>query len=125
MAVTARLSNEATTFSMIFRCILKKRFFFLDDFLETFLYHYVYKKRKSISKFKKQNEKKFYDFIKSVIYFRMSTKTRIMRDFADERRRVMYEANRHGYHGPRFARIVPEIEREDPLLTVVNDEKID
>lgn len=67
----------------------------------------------------------FMILLKVSIYFRLSTKHKVMRDFADERRRLSYEAHRHGIHGPRFARIVPEVERQDPLLNVVNNEKID
>lgn len=50
----------------------------------------------------------------------------MIRDFADERRRIMYEAQRHGFHGPRFARVVPTPEipsDDDPLLTIVNNTK--
>lgn len=56
-------------------------------------------------------------------YFcRLSRKNRILKDFAAERRRIVYEAHRHGIHGPRFGKIVTPIPiDEDPLIDIVND----
>ncbi|XP_055316711.1 dnaJ homolog subfamily B member 9-like [Sitodiplosis mosellana] len=63
------------------------------------------------------------NFFTVYIVYSLSTKNRIIRDFADERRRIAYEAHRRGIHGPRFVKVMPEIEEEDPLLTIVSNRK--